>query len=122
MGILMPMVVALAYALLDAEAAHNVFSNPLLLCSVGSVLSGAIFGDHCSPISDTTVLSSQCCSCDHIAHVWTQMPYALAVAGINIVLGTLPMGFGVPVMILLPLQVAAMFLILIVIGRKVESS
>ncbi len=121
MGILMPMVVALAHALLDVEGAQNVFVDPILLCTVGSVLSGAIFGDHCSPISDTTVLSSQCCSCDHIAHVWTQMPYALVVAGVNIVLGTLPMGFGVPVVVLLPLQIAAVFLILLIFGQKVES-
>ncbi len=122
MGILMPMVVALGFALLDAEGAADILRDPLMVCSVGGVLSGAIFGDHCSPISDTTVLSSQCCSCDHIAHVWTQMPYALTVAGVNILFGTLPLGFGVPVVVLLPLQCAAVVMILLVFGRRVETN
>lgn len=120
MGILMPMVVTLGFALLQAEGVTDVLGHPLMTCAVGGVLSGAIFGDHCSPISDTTVLSSQCCSCDHIAHVWTQMPYALTVAAVNIVLGTLPLGFGVPLVVLLPLQCIAVFVILLTMGRRVE--
>ena len=49
--------------------------------AIGVVLSGGIFGDHCSPISDTTVMSSMGSSCDHIDHVNTQLPYALTTAG-----------------------------------------
>jgi Na+/H+ antiporter NhaC len=49
---------------------------------VGAVLSGGIFGDHCSPISDTTVISSLAAASDHIEHVRTQLPYALAVGGV----------------------------------------
>ena len=78
MGILLPMVVPLAHLLL--EGTSNPLDNPIMYCSVGGVLAGAVFGDHCSPISDTTVLSSQSCACNHIAHVWTQMPYAILVA------------------------------------------
>lgn len=48
--------------------------------AIGVVLSGGIFGDHCSPVSDTTVMSSMGSSCDHIDHVSTQLPYALTVA------------------------------------------
>ena len=51
----------------------------LFYASVGSVLAGAIFGDHCSPISDTTVLSSIASGCTLESHVWTQLPYALTV-------------------------------------------
>ena len=53
--------------------------------AIGVVLSGGIFGDHCSPISDTTVMSSMGSSCDHIDHVNTQLPYALTVAGASLV-------------------------------------
>ena len=53
--------------------------------AIGVVLSGGIFGDHCSPISDTTVLSSFGSSCNHIDHVKTQLPYALTVAGASLV-------------------------------------
>ena len=67
----------------------------LTLASVSAVLAGAIFGDHCSPISDTTVLSSMASGCDHVDHVRTQMPYALTVAGVALALGYLPAGLGV---------------------------
>ncbi|MEZ6116665.1 MAG: Na+/H+ antiporter NhaC family protein [Pirellulaceae bacterium] len=92
MGILMPMVIPLMHSLLavDDQMGSEFARNPIFLCAVGGVLAGAIFGDHCSPISDTTVLSSQSSGCDHIAHVWTQMPYALAAAVVSIGLGTLP--------------------------------
>ena len=53
----------------------------MLVATAGAVLTGAIFGDHCSPISDTTILSSAGAGCAHIEHVSTQLPYALLVAG-----------------------------------------
>jgi len=65
-----------------------------LLATAGSVLAGAIFGDHCSPISDTTVLSSRASGCDHLSHVKTQLPYALLVGFICVVFGTVPAAFG----------------------------
>lgn len=64
----------------------------LLLPLLAAVLSGAVFGDHCSPISDTTILSSTGAGCDHIEHVRTQLPYALGVALISCV-GYLLLGF-----------------------------
>lgn len=85
MGILCPMVVTVMAGLgggLDPEKALTLF-----YASVGSVLAGAIFGDHCSPISDTTVLSSVASGCRHEEHVWTQLPYALLAA-------VAAMGFG----------------------------
>lgn len=57
-----------------------------LLLILGAVFSGGIFGDHCSPISDTTVLSSSTSGSDHMVHVRTQIPYALICAGITAVL------------------------------------
>jgi Na+/H+ antiporter NhaC len=71
-------------------------SDVIMLSSIASVLSGAIFGDHCSPISDTTVLSSTASACDHVDHVRTQLPYALAVAVLAMVLGELGSAYGMP--------------------------
>ena len=65
--------------------------------SISSVLAGAIFGDHCSPISDTTVLSSTAAGCDHLDHVKTQLPYAILVAILSIIIGDLGTAMGLPV-------------------------
>ena len=59
------------------------------------MLAGAIFGDHCSPISDTTVLSSRASGCDHVEHVRTQMPYALLVGVVCVTVGCIPAALGV---------------------------
>ncbi|MEM6329375.1 MAG: Na+/H+ antiporter NhaC family protein [Planctomycetota bacterium] len=119
MGILFPVIAPVAFASLG-PAAGEMFSEPMLLATFGAVLSGAIFGDHCSPISDTTVLSSQASGCDHVAHVVTQMPYALTVAGVCVLLGTAPLALGVPVLVLLPLQTAALVAIALFCGQRIE--
>ena len=59
--------------------------SPLGIMSMSACLAGAVCGDHCSPISDTTIMSSAGAQCDHINHVSTQLPYALTVAGITFV-------------------------------------
>ena len=59
--------------------------NPLAIICVSACMAGAVCGDHCSPISDTTIMSSAGAQCDHIAHVSTQMPYAITCAGISFV-------------------------------------
>ncbi len=119
MGIIMPLAIPLVYNQMDHLTLKESLSHPLMLASIGSVLSGAIFGDHCSPISDTTVLSSQASGCDHVAHVVTQMPYALTVGAIAVVCGTIPIGFGVPVWILLPIGVVVMLAALFTFGKRV---
>ncbi|MCO8122680.1 hypothetical protein NHH03_13110 [Stieleria sp. TO1_6] len=95
MAILTPLSVTLA---LDMDAAASGIGDPagaICLATCGSVLAGAIFGDHCSPISDTTVLSSRASGCDHVQHVRTQMPYALVVAVVCVLVGCLPAAVGV---------------------------
>jgi len=62
-----------------------VFNTPYLFPSIAAILSGAVFGDHCSPISDTTIMSSMSSECNHINHVRTQLPYAITVAAISMV-------------------------------------
>lgn len=99
MALLTPMSVTLAVAAggrLMGSDDVLLDGGPLLVATVGAVLAGAIFGDHCSPISDTTVLSSRASGCDHILHVRTQLPYAVAVGLVSIALGTIPSGWGVP--------------------------
>lgn len=91
MAILTPLSIGLALQLDVAGGPEG----PIALATCGSVLAGAIFGDHCSPISDTTVLSSRASGCDHVAHVRTQMPYAVVVGVACILFGTLPAAFGV---------------------------
>ncbi|MGI9472223.1 MAG: Na+/H+ antiporter NhaC family protein, partial [Rubripirellula sp.] len=90
MAIMTPLSIGLALQL-DPEGGA---SGANVLATCGSVLAGAIFGDHCSPISDTTVLSSRASDCDHVAHVRTQMPYAVLVALICVSVGTIPAAFG----------------------------
>lgn len=97
MAILTPIAVSLVLDM-QGDADGN---SAIALATFGSVLAGAIFGDHCSPISDTTVLSSNACGCDHVTHVTTQMPYAVLAAAICLVAGTIPVAFGVPVWVCL---------------------
>lgn len=121
MGIVMPIVIPVTYRMVASRHGGSVDPyDPLLVASIGSVLAGAIFGDHCSPISDTTVLSSQSSSCDHLAHVWTQLPYSLTVAVISVICGTLPAAFGASGMWLFPVGVAVMIGLLLIVGRRVR--
>ncbi len=122
MAILMPIVVSATYRMLTASAPPADPYHPLMIAAVGSVLAGSIFGDHCSPISDTTVLSSQSSGCHHMAHVWTQLPYALLVAATAVICGTLPVGFGWPVWPLHLLGLFVLTLMLWTFGRRVEAT
>ena len=80
--------------MLPIAADMSAASDPaLMLPMLSAVLAGAVFGDHCSPISDTTILSSTGANCHHIDHVLTQLPYALIAAAISIV-GYLVLGFS----------------------------
>ena len=114
MSILMPLAIPLAYKI-----------NPemsFVIVSTSAVLTGAIFGDHCSPISDTTILSSMGAGCNHIDHVKTQMWYALFVAAITILFGYIPAGFGLPIYIVLPMSFVALFIGIMIFGKKVEEA
>jgi len=119
MGLLIPLFVAVTCHLLagtDQVDPHN----PLMLATIGAVLAGAIFGDHCSPISDTTVLSSAASGCHHLQHVMTQMPYAACVAGIALVFGYIPVGFGMAPWLLIPVSAVAMGVVVFRFGRRVR--
>ena len=104
MAILMPLVIPLGYGLAEAS---GIEAHGLIVTTIGAVLAGAVFGDHCSPISDTTIVSSFSSGCDAMAHVRTQLPYAFAAAVIAVLIGYLPTGWNVPPWLLLPFGVAA---------------
>ncbi len=121
MGILCPAAVTIAAGLLADMPAEQAF--PLFYASVGAVLAGAVFGDHCSPISDTTVLSSLASGCSLESHVWTQMPYALTVAAVSILCGDiLGRCVGVPWWGGLLVGTALLVLILLVVGRRPDTN
>jgi Na+/H+ antiporter NhaC len=96
MAIMLPLVIPLTVALGGAATFPGGEQIGILLGATGSVLAGAIFGDHCSPISDTTILSSTASACDHMDHVRTQLPYALLVAVVGMVFGSIGTAYGLP--------------------------
>ncbi|MDE2887511.1 MAG: Na+/H+ antiporter NhaC family protein [Gemmatimonadota bacterium] len=111
MAILIPTAVPLA---------HSMGGFPLTILAAAAVLDGAIFGDHCSPISDTTVMSSLATSCDHLDHVRTQFPYALTTMGIAALAGYVGATFFYPVWCGLLIGLAIIPAILIVFGRNAD--
>jgi hypothetical protein len=90
MAILMPTAIPIAFAI-DGQT----YGLTTMIC-LGAVLDGAIFGDHCSPISDTTIMSSIASSCNLIDHVRTQLPYSLFVAGLALFCAYVPSALGLP--------------------------
>jgi Na+/H+ antiporter NhaC len=118
MGILCPVAVMLAGQL--AADLPRGEALPLFYAATGSVLVGAVFGDHCSPISDTTVLSALASGCSLEAHVWTQLPYALTAAAVEIVAGDLLCArFGAPVWVGWIVGAAALVMMVWGVGRPV---
>lgn len=96
MGILVPLIIPLAWAVMKANGYTGPDDMHILHSSIASVLAGSVWGDHCSPISDTTILSSMASGCDHIEHVRTQIPYALLVGIVALALGSVPVAYGMP--------------------------
>ena len=95
----------------------------LMLMSIGAVLEVAIFGDHCSPISDTTVLSSIACASDHIDHVWTQAPYAVVVMGVALAVGYFPCAlWGLSPWIALGMGTVTLLVLVRWFGRRADDA
>ena len=96
MAILMPLVYPLGHQLpLDAGLSAAT-SLHIHLAAVSAVLAGAVFGDHCSPFSDTTIVSSISCGVEPHDHVRTQIPFALIAASVAAAAGFIPAGLGFP--------------------------
>ncbi len=124
MGLLIPLVISVTYGLIAGDssllAGIDADRHPLMLASIGGVLAGAIFGDHCSPISDTTVLSSVAADCDHLAHVMTQLPYAVCVGLVALAIGCVPAGFGMSWIVSLPLGMVGLWGLVRLVGRPID--
>ena len=118
MAILMPIAIPLAYKFPAEHALTLTHANQLILSTIAAVLAGATFGDHCSPISDTTIMSSMASGADHIDHVRTQLPYALTVALVASFLGYVPVGFGWSDWWVLVLGTIVLFLIVRFLGKS----
>jgi Na+/H+ antiporter NhaC len=117
MAILIPTAIPIAFAL-DGQG-----YGLTTVISLGAVLDGAIFGDHCSPISDTTIISSVASSCDLVQHVRTQLPYSLLVAGLALSCAYVPSAFGFSAGRSLALAVLVLggLLLAVARGRKTSS-
>ena len=118
MAILYPLILPASWFLAQNAGLEDSLAIGNFYNVVSCVLAGAVLGDHCSPISDTTILSSLASSCNHIEHVRTQLPYALTVGGIAITAGTIPSGYGIPGYITFPAGMIILLLTIRFFGRK----
>jgi len=121
MAILYPLVLPTGWILsqhqgLEYDASLSIFYNV-----AAAVLTGSVFGDHCSPISDTTILSSLASSCPHIEHVRTQLPYALTTGAFAIFFGILPASYNISSWVLFPIGIIGIYLIIHFLGKKSEN-
>ncbi len=114
-SIMYPLVIPITIGLL----ANSPDLKHFLVLTISSVLAGSVFGDHCSPISDTTIMSSMASSCDHIDHVKTQIPYSLTIAGVALFGGIIPFSFGLPYGVTAIITVSFLVLIVHLFGKKI---
>lgn len=112
-GILIPIVTSVFDAELANVSQTGEIPSMVIIC-ISACLAGAVCGDHCSPISDTTIMASTGAQCDHVNHVSTQLPYALTVAAVCVV-GYLLSGFVHNVFIVLGFSAALMLAVLFAI-------
>lgn len=131
MAILLPISIPLAYqlnlkhyeevvAMLPNAPAAGLYIKETILVSIGAVLEGSIFGDHCSPISDTTIMSSMASGSDHIDHVRTQAPYAIIVGLVAILVCYIPAGLGFSPLLTIPLSMLILAAFIYWFGKKAE--
>ena len=119
MAILYPLILPASWMLCINAGMSVDDTMPLFYNVVASVLAGAVMGDHCSPISDTTIMSSLASGCDHLQHVGTQMPYALTVGCVAVFIGVLPTALGLPSWIAFLMGLAVLAVIVRFVGKKV---
>jgi Na+/H+ antiporter NhaC len=117
MGILIPLVVPIVWNMMVAQNVMDPSYFYIIYTSIASILAGAVWGDHCSPISDTTILSSMASGCDHIEHVRTQIPYAFYAGGFAIVIGIIPASFGFSPLAAIVIATVGMYLGLRWVGK-----
>ena len=123
MAIVIPIAAPMAWALTGSESGIDVQTvEAIRSATLAAVLSGAVFGDHCSPISDTTIMSSMAAASDHVDHVRTQAPYALLCAVVAGLCGFLPAGYGISPILCLPLGILLLGGALYALGKPAVPS
>lgn len=114
--VVMPLAIPLAFKMMSMGV--NIDPQVYLLICIGSVMAGSIFGDHCSPVTDCTILSALGSGCTTMEHCKTQLPYAVACAIVSIICGILLTTLGVNVVISLLLGLVVQVMIFMFIGKK----
>jgi Na+/H+ antiporter NhaC len=109
MGVLMPLAIPVIFAVTGEIG--DLERERLIVAAIGAVFSGAVFGDHCSPFSDTTIVASIASGVAPMEHVRTQLPFAILTALVAAVVGFLPLGFGVSPWICMAMGVGILFLL-----------
>lgn len=121
MAILYPLLLPTAWNLFIEYQLPHSEAMMLFHLIIASVLAGSVFGDHCSPISDTTILSSLATGCNHVEHVSTQLPYALTVGVVSIAFGIIPVSFGLHPFAAFVLSLSALWLFIRFAGKRGNS-
>ena len=121
MAILYPLMLPLSWSVCIAAGCDMAVGQSIFFHVVSAVLAGSVLGDHCSPISDTTILSSMAASVNHIAHVQTQLPYALTVGAVAVMLSVAAALLQVNGLVFIPLGALVLWLVIRVVGKEVES-
>ena len=121
MAIMFPIVIPLSAAVTGMNNYSPADTHLILIGVISSVLAGCVWGDHCSPISDTTILSSMASGCDHIDHVRTQLTYAISVGIVTMLIGDILTAFGLSPVIALLIIAAVLIGIIYSFGKRVET-
>ena len=119
MAILYPLVLPLTWSIGVANGMEAEVIMPIFYNVTATVLAGSVLGDHCSPISDTTILSSLATNCNHVDHVRTQLPYALTVGAVSLLTTGFLSVIGVPFFINFPLGLILLYLVVRFVGTPV---
>ncbi len=120
MAILYPLILPTTWTMCQENGLAYQESMDIFYPVVAVVLAGAVFGDHCSPISDTTILSSLASNCNHIEHVRTQLPYAIVVASISLLLLIIPVFIQLHWSISFILGIIIIWLLIKFIGKHIK--
>ncbi|HEX2983465.1 MAG TPA: Na+/H+ antiporter NhaC family protein [Ignavibacteriales bacterium] len=118
MAIVMPLAIPLGHKIAVNYGMSPLDAQIIIHGVISSVLAGSIFGDHCSPLADTTILSSMASSCNHVDHVNTQLPYAIIVAVFCVLLGDIPTAFGISPYISIATIFICLYVFLRIFGKK----
>ena len=116
----MAIVIPLAVPLAEGFILNSGADPSLIIVTLGTVMSGAIFGDHCSPISDTTIMSSTASGSDHLHHVSTQMPYAITVAIVSAICFILAGFTSINAGVILLIGIAILIGTIRVLGKSIK--